>query len=294
MVSRLPGPVTSSIACLLLPVVLALAACHRQPPPRQYALTGQVLAVSPDGREITLHHDEIPGFMPSMTMPFQLKDRSLARGRLPGDLVKATLLVTDDESWLSEMQKTGWAPLPEGPATAASHAVEVLKAGDIVPEVTLVDQDGRTFPLSSLRGSAVLLTFVYTRCPLPDFCPRMDLHFQAVQRAVRDGRVRSPVRLLSVSFDPDHDTPAVLRSHAARVGADARLWLYATGARSEVEAFGSRLGLSVMRDPQNPADITHNLRTAVIDARGRLVSILEGNRWTPEQAVSALASMPAS
>jgi protein SCO1/2 len=157
-----------------------------------------------------------------------------------------------------------------------------------VPDETLVDQDGRAFRLSSLRGSAVLLTFVYTRCPLPDFCPRLDSSFAAVQRAVADGRLSGPVRLLSVSFDPEFDTPAVLKAHAARAGADPRLWTFATAPRERVEALGASIGLSVVRDGRDPADITHNLRTAVIDHAGRLVQVLEGTRWTTDDALAAL------
>lgn len=268
-------------------------ACARQPEARQYQLTGQVLVVKPDGSELVVHHDEVKGFMPAMTMPFRLKDPALARGRLPGDLIRATLMVTDEEAWLTAIEKTGWAPTPER-QESAQPAVALVKPGETVPDETLVDQDGQAFRVSSLNGSAVLLTFIYTRCPLPDFCPRMDVFFAAVQKAIKEGRLRDPVRLVSVSFDPDFDTPAELRAHASRVGADKALWTFATAPRARVEAWGARLGLSVIRDEKNPSDITHNLRTAVIDRQGRLVTILEGNRWTPDQAIAALASVPTS
>lgn len=144
-------------------------------------------------------------------------------------------------------------------------AVDLVEPGGAVPDETLVDQDGRSFRVSSLAGSAVLVTFVYTRCPMPEFCPRMDAYFAAIQNAIKGGRVAGRVRLVSVSFDPEFDTPAALRAHAARVGADASIWTFATAPRERVEAWGARFGLSVIRDGQDPADITHNLRTAVID-----------------------------
>lgn len=271
----------------------AVAGCTREPPARKFPLTGQVLAVKPDGSEITIRHDEVPGFMPPMTMPFTLKDRAQARGRVPGDLVKATLHVSDTEAWLTGLERTGWAPFPEA-SESTPPAFELLKPGDPVPDETLVDQDGRSFTLSALRGSAVLLTFVYTRCPLPDFCPRMNRHFQAVQRAITDGRVRGSVRLLSVSFDPQFDTPAVLKAHAAVYSADPRVWTFATGDQAQLDALGGRLGLSVIRDAQNPASITHNLRTAVIDREGRLVRIFSGGDWTPDEAVAAMAALTGS
>ena len=231
--------------------------------------------------------------MPAMTMPFKVKDPTLLKGRLPGDLVKGTLMVTDEEAWLSRLEKTGWAPFREREATEAP-AVEPLKPGDPVPDETFIDQNGDAFRLSSLRGSLVLLTFIYTRCPLPDYCPLMDRRFAAIQEAIKGGRTVPGVRLLSISFDPDHDTPAALRAHAARLRADPAVWTFATAPRERVDAFGARLGLDVIRDPENPVDITHNLRTAVLDRRGRLAAVLTGNGWTVEDALAALASAPAS
>jgi protein SCO1 len=270
----------------ILALVLA-AACSRAPEPRRYPLTGQVLDVKTDGT-LLIRHDDIKGFMPGMTMPFRVKDTAEARGRVPGDLIRATLSVTDDESWLSGIQKTGWAPLKDD-SSSTRPAVELLKPGEALPDETLIDQDGRAFRISSLKGTSVLITFVYTRCPLPEFCPRMDAHFAAVQKAIEDGRVKGPVRLLSISFDPDFDTPAVLKAHAARNGANPTVWTYATAPRDKVEAWGAKLGLSVIRDAANPSEVTHNLRTAVVDPQGRLVTVLEGNRWTPDEAIAALS-----
>jgi protein SCO1 len=278
-----------AVLAVLAVLVVIAAACSRGPAPRQYELTGQILSVSPDGRELVVRHDDVKGFMPAMTMPFRLKDAAVARGRLPGELIRATLMVTDEESWLSRVERTGWAPLPED-ADSTRPAIELVRPGEPVPDETLVDQDGQAFRVSSLRGSAVLVTFIYTRCPLPEFCPRMDAYFFAVQKALADGRLPGPVRLLSVSFDPDFDTPAALKAHAARVGADPRVWTFATAPRERVEAWGARLGLSVIRDPKDPGDITHNLRTAVVDGQGCLVTILEGNRWTVGEALAALGS----
>jgi protein SCO1/2 len=203
-------------------------------------------------------------------------------------------VVTDDEAWLEGLEKTGWAALPEKPAGTEPAAFKLLGNGEQVPDETLIGQDGQAFRLSSLRGHPVLLTFIYTRCPLPNFCPLMDRQFQAVQQAIQAGRLSGGVRLLSVSFDPDFDTPAVLAAHAGRVGANPRIWTFATAPRARVEALGGVLGLSVIRDEATPSSITHNLRTAVIDGRGRLVTILNGNDWTPAQAISALASAAAS
>jgi|WetSurMetagenome_2_1015567.scaffolds.fasta_scaffold244526_1 protein SCO1 len=276
--------------CVLLLVtvaaILATDGCRREPPARQFPLTGQVLSIAADGMEITIRHDEVKGFMPAMVMPFKVRDRALTTGRLPGDLVRATLQVSEEESWLSALEKTGWAPFPEK-AESAEPVLELVKAGDAAPDATLIDQDKRAFRLSSLRGAPVLLTFIYTRCPLPDFCPRMDRQFQTVQQAVKEGRAPSDTRLVSVSFDPDFDTPDVLKAHAAAVGADPHTWTFATAPRPAIEQLGGRLGLSVIRDG-DATSLTHNLRTAVIDRTGRLVTIFSGNEWTPAEAIAAL------
>ena len=280
-------------ALTLAALLVTLPSCRRDPPARPYELTGQVLAVKSDGTEITMRHDDVPGFMPAMTMPFKVKDPGLTRGRVPGDLVKGTLMVTDEDAWLSRLEKTGWAPFPERDTTKAPP-VELIEPGEALPDETFIDQNGDPFRVSSLEGSVVLLTFIYTRCPLPDYCPLMDRRFKAVQDAIKGGRTARGIRLLSVSFDPDHDTPAALRAHAARLGADPAIWTFATAPRDKVDAFGARLGLDVIRDARNPIDITHNLRTAVIDRQGRLVTVLNGNGWSVEDALTALASIPSS
>jgi protein SCO1/2 len=274
-------------------LLLAGPACRREPPARPYELTGHVLAVKDDGSEITIHHADIPGFMASMTMPFKVKDRALTRGRVPGDLVKATLMVTEEDAWLSRLEKTGWAPFPERDSARGPRA-DALEKGEAVPDETFIDQDGNPFRLSSLHGSPVLITFIYTRCPLPEYCPLMDRRFAAIQRAIKDGSTPARVRLLTISFDPDRDTPAALRQHAARLGADPAVWTFATAPRDTVDAFAARFGLEVIRDPTNPADITHSLRTALLDRQGRLVVVLNGNGWSDEDALAALASVPAS
>jgi protein SCO1/2 len=259
------------------------AACSRA---REFELQGQILAIDRDRQEVTIKHDDIRGFMPAMTMPFKVRDARLLEGRSPGDLVKATLVVEDATGHLSSLEKTGHADVTT-PAPAAY--VDVLEPGAVVPDVRLTDEQGAARQLTAWRGRIVAVTFTYTRCPLPDFCPRMDRHFQAVQREVlADPDLRDRVTLLSVSFDPAFDTAEVLAAHARQLGADPRVWHFATGAQEEVAGFASRFGTSIIREQSNPADITHNLRTAVIAPDGTLVTILKGNEWTPADLLRAL------
>lgn len=261
----------------------AAAACSRA---REFELRGQILAVDRQRQEITITHDDIRGFMPGMTMAFKVNDAALLDGREPGDLVKATLVVRDADAHLSSIEKTGHAALATPPP---APYVDILQPGEAVPDVTLVDEGGNPHQLAASRGRVVAVTFTYTRCPLPDFCPRMDRQFQAAQREIlADPDLRDRASLLSVSFDPAFDTPAVLTGHAARLGTDPRVWHFVTGSPEAIASLASRFGTSIIRDPSNASDITHNLRTAVIASDGTLATIFKGNEWTPADLLRAL------
>ncbi len=257
-------------------------------PGRQYELRGQVLAVDRGRQEITVKHEDIRGFMPGMTMPFRVKDRGELEARSPGELIQATLVVTGNDAYLQRIRKTGDAPLTEAPP---APAMDLLDPGEPVPDEPFVDQAGTSRRLSDWRGKAVAVTFIYTRCPLPDFCPLMDRHFASIQKEVKeDPALNGRVQLVSVSFDPDFDTPKVLSAHAERVGADAAMWSLVTGQRDDIDRFASRFGVSVMRDDRTSQEIVHNLRTAVIDPAGRLHRVHTGNEWKPADVLTDLRS----
>src|SRR5262249_42515700 len=275
-------------------VILVSAACSSGPPPRQYELNGQILGIKPEEREVLIKHEDIKGFMPGMTMPFKVRDATLLEGRQPGDLVTATLVIAGTDAYLSRLTKTGSAPLDVPPAApTASSGFELLKQGEAVPDELLIDQDGTPRPLSSFRGHRVALTFTYTRCPMPDFCPLMDRQFAALQREIKRTPALADIRLLSVSFDPQVDTPPVLKLHAQKVGADRLVWNFVTGDRDEIARFAARFGVTIERAEQNPTEITHNLRTAILDPQGRLVKVHTGNSWTPSDLLVDLKAIPA-
>jgi protein SCO1/2 len=273
-----------------LAVVILLAACRQEPPAREYELQGQILGVEASRNEVLIKHGDIKGFMPAMTMPFTVKDAELLAGKQPGDLVTATLVVGDTNAHLSSLTRTGHAPVDAAPAPVPAA---VLVPGDLVPDATLVDQDAQPRAMSSFRGHRVALTFIYTRCPLPEFCPLMDRHFAAVQKTLQGDAGMRDVRLVSVTLDPEFDTPAVMKAHAARFKADPAIWSFLTGDPGEVAAFSHRLGIYTERDLGTGANLTHNLRTAVIDAEGRLVNVHSGNDWTPADLVADLKAIPA-
>jgi protein SCO1/2 len=274
-------------------VLLLVASCNRTPEPKRYEVKGQILGINAETREVLIKHEDIEGFMPGMTMPFRVEDAKLLNGMQPGDLVTATLLVGETDAYLSTLSKTGHAALDTPPPAGASSGFELIKEGEQVPDQLLVDQDGKPRPLSSLRGHRIALTFTYTRCPMPNFCPLMDRNFQELQREIKKTPALADVRLLSVSFDPQFDTPPVLKAHAKRLEADPLIWSFVTGEQDDITRFAARFGVTVERLEQNPIDITHNLRTAVIDTEGRVVKVHSGNGWTPADVIADLKATPA-
>lgn len=263
---------------------LSLSACSRA---KRYPLVGQVVAVNAERQELTVRHEDIRGFMPGMTMPFKVEDPAQVAASKPGDLITATLVVEDSLGYLTDVQKIGEAALPADVTRAAP--APAIQVGDEVPDAELTDQNGRKRRLSDWRGQTTAVTFTYTRCPIPDFCPLMDRHFAAVQKSLKaDTGLAARVHLLTVSFDPDYDTPLILKAHAARVGADPQIWSYLTGSRQGIDKLAGALGVTVMREDASATEIIHNLRTAVIAADGTLVKVLNGNGWQPDELVAEI------
>lgn len=275
------------IVQLVLMTTLALGCAPREPQARRFEMRGQILAIRSES-EVLVKHEDIKGFMPAMTMPYKVRDPELLRGKVAGDLVTGTLAVSDTDAWLTRLEKIGTAPIPDDvPTPSPAAQVALLRPGDTPPDTTLTDEAGGALSLAGWRGSAAAITFIYTRCPLPQYCPLMDRRFADVQRTVKsDGTLSGRAHLLSVSFDPDADTPDVLRAHAMKLGADPAIWHFATAPRDVVDAFAAAFGVNVIREAD--ATITHNLRTAVIDAQGRVLSVYDGTAWTPDHIVADL------
>ena len=279
------------MALLTFVVCLAVsaAACRNAPTTKSYPFTGQVLAVHPDRQQITIKHEDILNFMPSMTMSFPVASAALLQGREPGELVTGVLEVTDSVGRLTALERTGFSPLPAD-SNAVAMAGNLLEVGEVAPDAALIDSDDRRRSFSEWRGAVTMLTFIYTRCPLPNFCPLMDRHFASLQKEITgDPQLAGKVRLVSVSFDPEHDTPKVLNAHAARLGANPAVWTFLTGDRVTVDRFAARFGVGLVR-PADVNEITHNLRTVLLDAEGRLIKVYSGSEWTPAAALSDLRS----
>lgn len=251
-------------------------------------MTGQILAVSNDKPELTIKHEDIPDFMPAMTMVYEVAEPALMTGRTPGELVTATLRVQNSIGVISAITHTGSAPLPS--ENQAAMASGMLAEGDQVPDAAFIDQSDVRRSFSEWKGTTTLVTFIYTRCPLPDFCPLMNRHFAEIQKAIAaDAALKGHVKLVSITFDPEYDTPAVLSALAKQQNADPAVWTWLTGDRVTIHRFAGRFGVGIIR-PDGMIEISHNLRTALIGADGRIQKLYSGNDWKPATVLADIRS----
>ncbi len=286
----------------LLVIVPALFLCSCQPqerPPvtplsaqKTYQVKGVVIDVVPENKEVKIRHDEVPGFMPAMTMPFDVKDVRLLDGLKAGDTVSFRLNVTESDGWIDQIQKLN-DPTPQGPVSNSAPAsgpfrlvrdVEPLNIGDPLPAYPFTNQFGRPVKTSDFQGSALAITFLFTRCPFPTFCPAMANDFEETQQrllALSSGPTNW--HLLTISFDPEFDKPAILKGYAERYHYDPQWWTFATGDLVEITAIAEQLGLNFWHD--ETGSISHNLRTAVFDTSGRLQKVFTGNKWSSDELV---------
>ena len=265
-------------------ICVGLLACRSrsETPAQHYELKGQVVSVDAQRRRVTIAHEEIPGYMGAMTMPFSLKEQWAYNVLAAGDHVQATLVVESHRSWLDDVVITKVSPTTAEAGTPAGEPELGPQSGDEVPNFSLVNQDNQPIRLQQYRGKVLLLTFIYTRCPLPDFCPRMASNFAAIHQALRQDPVTyARTHLLCISFDPAFDTPAVLRSYEIAYTGSASPetfahWEFASGTTQEIKNLAQFFGLVYV--PQTD-QITHSLRTAVITPEGNVFKVYRGNDW---------------
>jgi protein SCO1 len=293
----------------LIPVLVVLLAAISCSAPRRYEMRGQILGVNRDKLEVLVKHDEIVGLMPAMTMPWRVKSANLLDTIGPGDLITSELEVENNQGVITKITKLGTAkPDTPPPAAPAKPGVNYIQPGDAIPDQVLVDQDGRTRTVSEVRsGKALAITFMYTKCPVPTFCPMMDRQFAEAQTLIKDKGLSEKAHLLSVSFDPTYDTPRVLKEHGRKLHFDPAVWTFATADQDAIDRFATSLGLTLVRgEAANPAvrepqgapsssrgdEIGHTLRTLVIDRQGKLVKAYSGADWTAAQLVTDLEQLP--
>jgi len=280
-------------------LVVVLAGCH---PGHQnssateasssfkiYKLRGKVVSTNAGTGEVTLDHEAIPGFMDAMTMPYKLKDASILSELHPGDVITADLLVSQNAD--ADVLLDHIVVVAQGkPDYKPAVIYHVPAPGDTVQDFALRNQDGRLIHLDQFRGKELLITFIYTRCPLPDFCPRVTHHFAAIEKQLAaDPALNARTHLLSVSFDPEHDTPERLRAYGAQyIGSDAKgafaHWDFAVPQKPVLLEMAKYFDLGMTAGPDE--SITHTLSTTLIGRDGKVVRFYPGNEWTPEEVMA--------
>ncbi len=266
---------------VLAACAMAPAACSKKvaPQPRRYQLVGKVVSIDKDQASVMVDGKEIVGFMAAMTMPYPVRDAKALAALTAGDEITADVVVTDDGAYLENIVVT-----KKGDGKGPTGTSNPPKPGDKVPDFAMVNQDGRRIHLREYQGDVLLVTFIYTRCPFPDYCPLVSRNFSQIYASLRKDPSLGPrVRLLSVSFDPQHDTPAVLRQYAqtfrATTGGDpfAR-WQFAAVPPKELVDVANFFGLyfSVQGD-----QIVHSMSTTVISPEGTVYKWYQDNDWKP-------------
>ena len=290
---------------LALAVCTGVSACKRSSEElgknvKTYTLRGKVMGTDPSTGEVTLAHEAVPGFMEAMTMPYKLADRNTISELHTGDRINARLRVQQDSdgevhnALLDEVVITS----QERPDTKPAVTYHVPTAGDAVPDFHLTDQSGRPVHLAQFQGKAVLLTFIYTRCPLSDFCPRMSRNFAKIDALLqKDAAAYRKTHLLSISFDPAYDTPAVLRSYGeaytGRYTAERfEHWTFAAPAKADLPKLEQYFNVGVT--PGENASLTHSLSTVLIDPAGKVAAWYPTNEWKPEEVAQRMRDLSAA
>ena len=258
---------------------------------KTYEMRGQILAINRDKMEILVKHEDIEGLMPAMTMPWKVRTANMLDNLGPGDLITSEIEVGNSQGVVTKITKLGTAkPDVPAPAAPAKPGVKYLMPGDEVPNQVFVDQEGRERDFNAIRGSrAIAITFIYTKCPIPTFCPAMDRQFAEVQALIKEKGLETKAALLSVSFDPKNDTPPVLKKHAQKLGFDPRVWTFVTGEREAIDRFATNMLVTLVRgEAANPDEIGHTLRTTLVGRDGRIVKSYSGADWTPQELVAEL------
>lgn len=259
---------------------------------KTFSIRGKIVSVDAKGGDVDLDHEAVPGFMDAMTMTYMLKDPSVASELHPGDRITAKILVRQtpdgyEDPQLDEIVVTAQAR-PDYKPPVSYH---VPSAGDAVPDFKLINQSGRTIHLAQFKGRVLLLTFIYTRCPLADYCPRMSKNFAEIDKALAvDPALYARTHLLSISFDPKYDTPAVLRSYGGaytgHAGESFEHWDFAAPPEDEMAALTQFFCVGVT--PGESGTLTHSLSTVLIGKDGKVAEWYPTNDWKTSDVLAAM------
>lgn len=272
---------------LVVAFVAVLTACSA--PGKRYHLQGEVISVEAPRAMIIVKHGDIPGLMPAMTMEYAVADAKQIEKLHPGDKITADLVVSDSKGRLENIKLVN-----KGNGTPSGTYQHIPKKGDLVPDFALTNQNGKRLHFRDFRGKVLLVTFIYTRCPLPDFCPRMSDNFREIQKQLlATAGSQAHTAFLSVSFDPEHDTPAVLKHYASIYDQPAKNqrssnWQFAVPSTKDLPEIANFFGLILQ---QQDAQIVHSLSTTVIDPEGKVEQWCDSNDWKPSDIAQLMIQL---
>jgi protein SCO1/2 len=264
---------------------------------KRYDLRGTVVSVDKLNKRAKIDHEEIPGFMDRMTMDFPIHENWVWEDLVPGVQIRAELVVDSsakDPYWLEKISIVA----NSAPGQPAVEEKQPEQVGKPVPDLSLTNQDGKKFTFADYKGKALAITFIYRECPLPEFCIKMSSQFaDMANKIASDPEAKDKIRLLSISFDPERDTPEKLKQYGlGYLGKDAAdnltVWNLAVGTDKEVRAVADFFGLKYETDAADKTQINHSLVTAVIAPDGKVARIFSGGRWTPDDVLAELKRTP--
>jgi protein SCO1/2 len=269
------GACSPLLLCVATTLLGMCSACAKH-----YRIEGLVLQVDPSARTILVSHRPIDGYMPAMTMPFHVAPQEDLSTLTPGTRVNFDLQVGKHASIAKSLKPKIVKLEADGKEIRIDPPPNKIALGAAVPDFALTDQSNRTVHLSDFHGRVIAIDFIYTRCPLPDVCPRLSANFASVARRLIAPTSSRDIQLLSITIDPQYDTPAVLTEYAHRYGADGQSWRFLTGSFDQIRDVAGIFGLVYWPEE---GSITHTVATAVIGRDGRLAALIDGSSYRPEQ-----------
>jgi protein SCO1/2 len=256
---------------------------------RHFEVRGVIRGISPDRTTLEIQHENIPDYMPSMTMPFLARDQKEIADLKLGDAISFRMRVTKTDFWIDQVKKIRREDVdvrdPKPKPTPESQSAR-LEDGDPMPQFSLTDQNRKAITVATFRGQPLVLTFIFTRCAVPNFCPRMTSNFSELQNLIKaESGPGANAHLLSITLDPAFDTPEILKQYGAHSNEDPNVWSLATGDPKEIDSLAA--AFSVYRQTESGV-LSHGLATALISPDGKIMKIWRGNTWKPEEIISEI------
>ncbi len=281
----------SSIYAVLISLLFLACATDKKPVDIvTFKVRGEVVSIDPKAKRVTISHEEIPNYMMAMTMPFKVKDSTLLGHVAIGDSVQGTLAVSRSESWLETLFVIGRGEPKKEMLAEDIRIAHLFQKGAPLPDLEFLNQDKKKIRLGQFKGKVLALSFIYSRCPLPDFCIRMSDYFARIQRELKkDASLNGKWHLFSISFDAKFDSPDVLKKYGKNYGADFTVWDFLTAGEATIERFTD--GFDMVIQSEQGGIFNHNLRTAILDKDGNLMEKIISNEWRPEEVAEKMKKL---